>query len=85
MHFRRIFSPNGAAIFSPGLPRSDGGRVAATLGRGAYLTNNSDGVASRRTGRNPVGVRISMAGLPRVDAARQPWASLHIPVGAAMK
>ena len=30
--------------------------------------------------RNPAGVGISMAGLPRVGAVRQPWALLRSPV-----
>ena len=75
-----MFSPNGAEISSPGLARSGYPGSGDPIG-----PVNPNGVAPRPYDRNPVGVGISMAGLPRVGAVRQPWALLHSPVGADSK
>src|SRR5206468_5826659 len=72
--------PNGAASSSPGLPRAAGlpwvgapmdeqPQRGCGIGRFAWL--------------NPVGVERSVAIIPKVAAARQPWALGLSPVGAA--
>ena len=69
----------GAVVSSPGLARS--GYPGSV---GPYMPCQPQRGCASPYDRNPAGVGISMARLPRVGAVRQPWALLHSPVDYAI-
>ncbi len=78
-----VMCPNGAASSSPGLARAAGlPWVGAPRDE---QPQRGCGIGCAFLGSTPVGVEHSVATIPKVAAARQPWALGLSPVGAGSR
>ena len=79
-----IFCPNGAASSSPGLPRAAALPWVGVAKKWVYPNGVAASLGLGLLSRwlNPVGVERCVSVVPKVAAARQPWALGRSPVGA---